>query len=186
MASGAYANMEAVESGKADLSIFVQVRRRDGGEEALPDELPAGGGAFRFSEGECRFWMNRSCPLFECDRVTAADLDGFTMLLGNSANMERAGRVLIEWFAGVGGAVEPDNQPCSNYLDLYLSGTGETFGIALGGVRSGLRASSDIKIFAVDDFTVPCDLYVIYNEERIGENGKLFVDCLKESISSLE
>lgn len=44
----------------------------------------------------------------------------------------------------------------------------------------------DIKIFAVDDFTVPCDLYVIYNEERIGENGKLFVDCLKESISSLE
>ena len=177
---------EAVESGKADLSIFVQVRRRDGGEEALPDELPAGVGAFRFSEGECRFWMNRSCPLFECDRVTAADLDGFTMLLGNSANMERAGRVLIEWFAGVGVAVEPDNQPCSNYLDLYLSGTGETFGIALGGVRSGLRASSDIKIFAVDDFTVPCDLYVIYNEERIGENGKLFVDCLKESISSLE
>lgn len=143
-------------------------------------------GAFRFSEGECRFWMNRSCPLFECDRVTAADLDGFTMLLGNSANMERAGRVLIEWFAGVGVAVEPDNQPCSNYLDLYLSGTGETFGIALGGVRSGLRASSDIKIFAVDDFTVPCDLYAIYNEERIGENGKLFVDCLKESISSLE
>ena len=54
------------------------------------------------SEGECRFWMNRSCPLFECDRVTAADLDGFTMLLGNSANMERAGRVLIEWFAGSG------------------------------------------------------------------------------------
>ena len=104
MASGAYANMEAVESGKADLSIFVQVRRRDGGEEALPDELPAGVGAFRF-----------------------------TMLLGNSANMERAGRVLIEWFAGVGVAVEPDNQPCSNYLDLYLSGTGETFGIALGG-----------------------------------------------------
>lgn len=90
MASGAYANMEAVESGKADLSIFVQVRRRDGGEEALPDELPAGVGAFRFSEGECRFLMNRSCPLFECDRVTAADLDGFTMLLGNSANMERA------------------------------------------------------------------------------------------------
>ena len=133
MASGAYANMEAVESGKADLSIFVQVRRRDGGEEALPDELPAGVGAFRFSEGACRFWMNRSCPLFACDRVT-----------------------------------------------------GETFGIALGGVRSGLRASSDIKIFAVDDFTVPCDLYVIYNEERIGENGKLFVDCLKESISSLE
>lgn len=76
--------------------------------------------------------MNRSCPLFECDRVTAADLDGFTMLLGNSANMERAGRVLIEWFVGVGVAVEPDNQPCSNYLDLYLSGTGETFGIALG------------------------------------------------------
>ena len=184
MASGAYANMEAVESGKADLSIFVQVRRRDGGEEALPDELPAGVGAFRFSEGECRFWMNRSCPLFECDRVTAADLDGFTMLLGNSANMERAGRVLIEWFAGVGVAVEPDNQPCSNYLDLYLSGTGETFGIALGGVRSGLRASSDIKIFAVDDFTVPCDLYVIYNEERIGENGQLFIDCLKENISS--
>lgn len=143
MASGAYANMEAVESGKADLSIFVQVRRRDGGEEALPDELPAGVGAFRFSEGECRFWMNRSCPLFECDRVTAADLDGFTMLLGNSANMERAGRVLIEWFAGVGVAVEPDNQPCSNYLDLYLSGTGETFGIALGG--SALGSAGELR-----------------------------------------
>ena len=98
--------------------------------------------------------------------------------------MERSGRVLVEWFAGVGVTVEPDNQPCSNYLDLYLSGAGETFGIALGGVRSGLRASSDIKIFAVDDFTVPCDLYVIYNEERIGENGQLFIDCLKENISS--
>ena len=49
-----------VESGKADLSIFVQARRRDGGEEALPDELPAGVGAFRFSEGECRFWMKFS------------------------------------------------------------------------------------------------------------------------------
>lgn len=186
MASGAYANMEAVASGKADLSIFVRVRRRDGGKGVVPDGLPAGVGAFLFGEGECHFWMNRSCPLFEHDHVTAADLDGFTMLLGNSANMERAGRVLVEWFAGAGVAVEPDNQPCSNYLDLYLSAAGETFGIALGGVHSGLRASSDIKIFAVDDFTVPCDLYVIYNEERIGENGKLFVDCLKESISSLE
>ena len=186
MASGAYANMEAVASGKADLSIFVRVRRRDGGKGVVPDGLPAGVGAFLFGEGECHFWMNRSCPLFEHDHVTAADLDGFTMLLGNSANMERAGRVLVEWFAGAGVAVEPDNQPCSNYLDLYLSAAGETFGIALGGVHSGLRASSDIKIFAVDDFTVPCDLYVIYNEERIGENGQLFVDCLKESISSLE
>lgn len=186
MASGAYANMEAVASGKADLSIFVRVRRRDGGKGVVPDGLPAGVGAFLFGEGECHFWMNRSCPLFEHDHVTAADLDGFTMLLGNSANMERAGRVLVEWFAGAGVAVEPDNQPCSNYLDLCLSAAGETFGIALGGVHSGLRASSDIKIFAVDDFTVPCDLYVIYNEERIGENGQLFVDCLKESISSLE
>ena len=70
--------------------------------------------------------------------------------------------------------------------EIPLTAEPQTFGIALGGVRSGLRASSDIKIFAVDDFTVPCDLYVIYNEERIGENGKLFVDCLKESISSLE
>lgn len=132
MASGAYANMEAVASGKADLSIFVRVRRRDGGKGVVPDGLPAGVGAFLFGEGECHFWMNRSCPLFEHDHVTAADLDGFTMLLGNSANMERAGRVLVEWFAGAGVAVEPDNQPCSNYLDLYLSAAGETFGIALG------------------------------------------------------
>ena len=73
MASGAYANMEAVASGKADLSIFVRVRRRDGGEEVVPDELPAGVGAFLFGEGECLFWMNRSCPLFERDHVTAAD-----------------------------------------------------------------------------------------------------------------
>lgn len=183
MASGAYANTEAVAGGKADLSIFAQVRRRDEEGEVLPAALPAGVGAFPFAREECRFWMNRSCPLFEEDRVRAADLEGFTMLLGSSANMERAGRAITEWFAGVGVTVEPDNQPCSNYLDLYLSAAGETFGIALGGAHSGLRASSDIRIFAVDDFTVLCDLYVIYNEERIGENGRLFVECLKESIS---
>lgn len=184
MASGAYANMESVASGKVDLSIFAQVRKYGAEGEAVLEELPPGVDAFPLATGECRFWMNRSCPLFERDRVQAADLEGFTMLLGNSANMEHAGRVLAEWFAEFGVTVEPDNQPCSNYLDLYLSGEGETFGIALGGVRSGLRASSDIKIFAVDDFTVPCDLYVIYNEESIGENGRLFVDCLRGSLSA--
>ena len=46
---------EAVESGKADLSIFVQVRRRDGGEEALPDELPAGVGLFALARANVVF-----------------------------------------------------------------------------------------------------------------------------------
>ena len=183
MASGTYANMESVAQGKADLSLFARVRNRDALQAPPLDDLPSGVGAFPFATEECRFWMNRSCPLFEHETVRAADLEGFTMLLGNSSNMVSAGETLSAWFAAAGVSIELDNQPCANYLDLYLSGAGNTFGIALGGVRSGLRTSSGIKIFAVEDFTVLCDLFVLYNEERIGENGRLFVECLREAVT---
>ena len=107
------------------------------------------------------------------------------MLLGNSANMERAGRVLIEWFAGVSSR-GADNQPCSNYLDLYLSGTGETFGIALG---SALGSAGELRhqdIRGRRFYGAPrslCDL----QRGAHRENGKPFVDCLKgEHFFSLE
>lgn len=178
-ASGTYANVESVVEGKVDLSIFAHVQRPEDNGVPQPVSMPDGVARFYFKTGECRFWMNRSCPLFDQERITARDLDGYTLLLGNSENMVAAGETVSSWFARAGAHVEPDNQPCTNYLDLYLSGLGETFGIALAGSHSGLRTSPDIRIFAVEDFAIPCDLHVLSNEARLDPCGKAFLEQLR-------
>lgn len=178
-ASGTYANVESVVDGRVDLSIFVHVQRCEDGDVPQLVTMPRQVSSFFFMRGECRFWMNRSCPLFEREHISARDLDGYTLLLGNSDNMVEAGEAVASWFAQVGVQVEPDNQPCANYLDLYLSGLGETFGIALGGSRSGLRTSPDIRIFTVEDFVIPCDLHVLSNEERLDSCGQAFLERLQ-------
>ena len=178
-ASGTYANIESVQAGKVDLSIFAHLRPLASGNRAEPLSLPAGIESFHLETGECLFWMNRTCPLFEKERIRAADLEGFTLLLGNSQNMVDAGRTVTGYFAHVGVTVEPDNQPCANYLDLYLSGLGETFGVALAGARSGLRESPNIRIFKVEDFSVPCDLHVLCDPARLDECGLAFVERLR-------
>lgn len=181
-ASGTYANVESVTSGKVDLSIFVRVRHPDD-DELQPVAMPEGVSSFHLMTGECRFWMNRSCPLFERERIEARDLEGYTLLLGNSDNMVKAGEAVSAWFAGEGVRIDPDNQPCANYLDLYLSGMGETFGVALAGSRSGLRSNPDIRLFAVEDFVIPCDLYVLCDEERLDACGRAFAEQLRNLVA---
>lgn len=178
-ASGTYANVESVVSGKVDISIFAHVRTCGLDDVPLLSAMPEGVTSFYLMTGECRFWMNRSCPLFDRGRISADDLDGYTLLLGNSDNMVEAGETVASWFGSAGVRIEPDNQPCANYLDLYLSGVGETFGIALAGSRSGLRSNPDIRIFSVEDFALPCDLHVLCNEERLDDCGKAFVEQLR-------
>ena len=177
-ASGTYANVESVVGGKVDVSIFAHVRPRC---DAAPgpidvDERIA---SFFLATGECCFWMNRSCPLFDKERIVASELEGYTLLLGNSSNLLSAGRTVADYFSAAGVRIEPDNQPCGNYLDLYLSGVGETFGIALAGSRSGLRTSPDIRIFSVEDFAIPCDLHVLYDERRLDSCGREFLGELR-------
>ncbi|WP_080799961.1 hypothetical protein [Arabiibacter massiliensis] len=93
--------------------------------------------------------------------------------------MVDAGRTVADYFAHAGVMVEPDNQPCANYLDLYLSGLGETFGVALAGSRSGLRESPDIRIFEVEDFSVPCELHVLSDPARLDACGFAFLERLR-------
>ena len=178
-ASGTYANVESVQAGKVDLSLFAHLRNRGCADAVEPLSLPEGVSSFHLETGECLFWMNRTCPLFEKERISAADLEGYTLLLGNSRNMVCAGETVSDYFAAVGVAVEPDNQPCANYLDLYLSGLGETFGVALAGSRSGLRSSPDIRIFGVEDFSIPCELHVLCDPERLDACGSAFLERLK-------
>lgn len=178
-ASGTYANVESVADGRVDLSIFAHVRCPEDDFVSQPVAMPENVTSFYFMKGECRFWMNRSCPLFNQERIAARDLDGYTLLLGNSENMVKAGEAVGSWFDRAGSHVEPDNQPCANYLDLYLSGVGKTFGIALAGSRSGLRTSPDIRIFTVEDFVIPCDLYVLSDEGRLGSCGRAFLEQLR-------
>ncbi len=178
-ASGTYANVESVQAGKVDLSLFAHLRNRRSAGAVEPLSLPEGIASFYLETGECLFWMNRTCPLFEKERISAADLEGYTLLLGNSRNMVCAGETASDYFAAAGVTVEPDNQPCANYLDLYLSGLGETFGVALAGSRSGLRSSPDIRIFGVEDFSIPCDLHVLCDPQRLDACGSAFLERLK-------
>lgn len=183
-ASGTYANVESVANGKVDLSIFARVRRRGCRDVPALSAMPEGVAGFYLMTGECRFWMNRSCPLFDRGSIAARDLDGYTLLLGNSDNMVDAGDTVSAWFGGEGVLIEPDNQPCANYLDLYLSGMGQTFGIALAGTRSSLRSNPDIRLFAVEDFVIPCDLFVLCNERRLDGCGKAFVRQLRDLVAA--
>ena len=178
-ASGTYANVESVQVGKVDLSLFAHLRSRLCSCDVEPLSLPTGVESFYLETGECLFWMNSTCPLFEKERICATDLEGYTLLLGNSQNMADAGRTVADYFARVGVAVEPDNQPCANYLDLYLSGLGETFGVALADARSGLRESPNIRIFRVEDFSVPCELHVLSDPSRLDACGLAFMERLR-------
>ena len=111
---------------------------------------------------EVCFWMTSRNPLFGKDRLHAADLEGMTLVLGNTSNMNDARSRYAEYFSHHGVHIEVDNQPFSSYSDYFLQDSPDTFGIVMESVfASGTPPPSPLRMFAAGEFSMVADLCIL-------------------------
>ncbi|WP_303249366.1 LysR family transcriptional regulator [uncultured Slackia sp.] len=183
-AAGAYANIESLIAKDVDMAVFVRVRQAGQNEPeqlCLPESIQS----IRIAESECRFWIDRQCPLYDAEEIHTYDVEGYTLHLGNSENMAAAGQAIQSYFDALGVKITIDTQPCSDYRDLLFVDEAASFGIVLSGTRSQDKEMLGARIFSFADLFVPCDVYALYNEKALGSCGKKFIDafrCAAESI----
>lgn len=182
-AAGAYANIESLVAKDADMAAFVRIRHAGQNEPERLD-LPESIRSIPITESECRFWIDRQCPLYDMDEIHAYDVEGYTLHLGNSENMAAAGRAILSHFDAQGVEITVDTQPCSDYRDLLFVDETSSFGIALAGARSQDKETLGTRIFSFADLFVPCDVYALYNEEALGPCGERFIDAFQCAVDS--
>lgn len=175
LSSGMGSNLESVESGKVDLALFSYVRE-DGKRRVsdLPD-LPPNVGAVYYGAAELFFWVSKENPLFDEARIEAADLAGQTLVVGHSANMARAGRLVSLAFGSKGVSMGVSECPFSSYSEYRISGTGETFGITH---RQPDTSNRGLRIFRIEDMPLWSDLFVLVNSDTVTDFGMDFLNLL--------
>lgn len=177
-AAGAYANIESLVAEDVDMAVFVRVRQAGQNE---PEQLflPESIRSIPIAEGECQFWIDRQCPLYDMEEIHACDVGGYTLHLGNSENMTAAGRAIQSHFNAQGVEIAIDTQPCSDYRDILFVDEASSFGIVLAGTRSQDKEMLGARIFSFADLFVPCDIYALYNEKSLGPCGERFIDAFR-------
>ncbi|MEG0324402.1 MAG: LysR family transcriptional regulator [Raoultibacter sp.] len=170
-----HANVEAITSGEADITIYPLTRTFADRNEISAPLLPPTVSSMYIGKRECRFWLTKNNPLFEKDHIVASDLKDCTLLLGNTQNMISAGPRFQEYFDACGVSIEIDNQPYASYADYFLADMRNYFGIILEGHRLERIAREDFRIFTLEDFTVYSDLYILYDQTKLNDLSLKFL-----------
>lgn len=177
-----HANIEAVLQEEVDITVFPFTRPLEHARERIPLNLPESISNLYLGAFECKFWMAKSNTLFDKPTITAQDLAGSSLLLGNTPNMIEAGPKFVEYFANAGAHIDLDNQPFSSYVDYFLFDAPATFGIILEGHRFEQQSREGFRIFSVEDFTIFSDLFILYNKARFNKCGIEYLSELEKSI----
>lgn len=174
-----HANVEAIVNEDVDVTVLPLTRSYEQRNEVNLPDLPAGISSLYLGARACHYWMTKSNALFAKEAVAARDLDGATLLLGNTQNMNDAGPKFRAFFESAGARIEVDNQPFPGYADYFLSDESHTFGIILEGHRFEQQAREDFRIFSVPEFTVFSDLYILFDASRFNECGTEYLHELE-------
>lgn len=125
---GMNANIESILDGQSDVSVYLYQCDRnnpDTWEPVFPDEVI---GRFVFEE-PLYFWMNHHNVLFKKETLSVQDFENFHLVLGNTQNMQRAGKIIEKVFSVVDTPIKVENRPYQNYSELFLSSDDKAFGI---------------------------------------------------------
>ena len=177
------ANVESVSECVVDMTTFPLVRTFDKKDEVNQIELPGTLRSVFIDSQEVCFWMTSRNPLFGKDRLHAADLEGMTLVLGNTSNMNNARSRYAEYFSHHGVHIEVDNQPFSSYSDYFLQDSPDTFGIVMESVFASGRPREGFRMFSVEEFSMVADLYILYDEQNLNACASGYLEELKRLLA---
>lgn len=177
LSQGMRSNIESLQNESVDLALFSHVRENQGAGAIEKPDFPEGIASFYYSSEETVFWATKESPLFEKDAVAPDDLEGLTLLLGNSQNMISAGESIKALLASKGSNVSVNNCPFVSYYEYLFSGTPDSFGISYKGASP---QRSDFRIFEIEGCPIESDLFVLCNIETMGEDGMRFFEVLED------
>lgn len=175
-----HSNAESIASGAVDITVYPIVRLPGKEDETSAPDLPDFVKSIYIGPQNCLFWMSGRNPLFEKERLVASDLEGMTLVLGNTSNMNNAGPHYTEYFSERNVRIEVDNQPFSSYIDYFLSNTVDSFGIILEGHRFQNQDREGFRVFSLEDLDTVSDLYIIYDESRLNQQELDYVAELEK------
>lgn len=175
---GAHANLSTIVEKKADFSLLPRVRGIDDPEPPFDPHFLPDVSFLHLGTERCLFWMTNDNPLYHREIVHARDLEGQSLLLGNTDNMLAAGAEFLRYFAQAGARIELDPQPFACYDD-YVYTPHDGFGIVVEQFHPTLASRSDFRMFSVAEFEIASDMLVIYDESRFDRCGQLFLDALR-------
>lgn len=176
------ANWEALQNGQVDITVYPAIRESGfGGVRHVPPSTTEGTSVY-LGSCECQLWMGSRNRLFGRNDLCAADLEGMTLLLGNTPTMNAAASLIAQHFSDKGIAIKTDNQPFATYTDYLLSNGAETFGITLQEFDESRQAREGFHAFRLSDLSLTTDIYAICDESRLSEQARGFVHALADVV----
>lgn len=173
------ADWETVQNGSVDITVCPAIRQV-GRTHERHAPITKNGTAIYLGSCECLLWMGSRNRLFGQTEFEAADLEGMTLLLGNTETMTAAASLIAQHFSDKGTCIKTDNQPFASYTDYLLSNEPETFGITLQEFDSQAKAREGFQIFHLNDLAFMTDIYALCDESRLSEQARDFVRALAE------
>lgn len=181
-----HANLAAIVEGKVDMTMYPRIRGVD--ESCVPDDFgfPSEVEVLRLGTEKIYFWVTKNNPLFEKPEITAEDLRGQSLLLGNTDNMVSAGGKFVDYFKVAGVDIKVDHQPFATYTDYMFSTPHNGFGMVVEALHPTFRSRKDFRMFSVEEFTVVADMLLIYDPSAFDDIGQMYVSELVRRIQGSE
>lgn len=179
LSSGMFSNIESLQKHAVDMSLFAYVRKDQKSEQPENPEFPVGIESIYYKPSEVNFWVDKSSALSEKNSITFEDLEGFTLLLGNSGNMIRTGAIIRDLFEQNKVSIYVNNCPFSSYYEYLISGSSHSFGIAYA---DSVAHRTGLRLFRIEGHPLLSDLFVLYNAEELSVESVAFFEILKNII----
>lgn len=177
IATNMCSNVESLQSGDVDIVLFSRVRSER--ESYSEIDVPSGLEARYLKTVGMLFWVTKDSPLFDKQEVTVYDLEEKTLLLGTSRNMMAAGSAIRRTLEELGVLIGVDSCPFDSYLEYYVSGMRDTFGITH---EVSIPSRPGIRAFKAEGISFLSDLYAI---ARVGDDKPVvrpFFDLLESQL----
>lgn len=148
--------------------------------------LAEGMQGFKVRTEEIKLLMTRGNPLFEASSISAADLDGATIMLPPDIYHGYLRDGVADRFAACGARIALQTMSFADHFEYFSYDFQEMFGIVPTTLvpRFGIDAREECRAFSLNDLPLETDFYAVYTDEfAASENGRLFVEEMQRIAS---
>lgn len=177
-ASGMYANIESLVQGEVDVCLYPHTRSESQLDAECAVPLSEGLACTYLRSEPQYFWMTDENPLFAKESITPRDLTGQAVLVSNTGNMGRVGRIVQRVLHEVGSEIEVRSWPFQNYSEYFFSGAADTFGVYMEGIAPNLEQRPNSRVFTIDGLELVNDVCMVYHQERLDQCARAYIDTL--------